>query len=411
MALTATRRNQLIDIINEDGVISDEIFAEIVEYSLSSSLAKSKKCSPEQLALLARDEQQDVRGSVMENPNTSPELIELLANDSELLVRIAIMANPNASVSMIEKAAQEAKEQGVYEDKDFSIAHYATYLDAKLLSNPNVPEYLRKEVIESRLGRQRLFSDISGIILDDLLLENLKKISHFNKRISQPLEYFMTRFDVPLSYLEAFYSTTNDLFFKTIVSKAAATNEFLTKVSRVNGRLTHLTHILTNPNASKELIVELWDHYIKTFGKKNVHRDMFILNIIKHPNTPTYILEELSSISHHLDSLVDNPNSSELVLTNVLGRLDKMYGIPSELIIEGLVARKELSMVHIVEYALQELKDPSHQMHVIEMRKSLLSNEDRYEEFVTYMEEVEDIHLRDMPKTWVIGLLKWGFDE
>jgi hypothetical protein len=75
----------------------------VTETSISNKcrIASDGNTSPETLAVLATDEDSDVRWRVAYNRNTPPETLELLAQDENSDVRWQVARNPNATEEIL----------------------------------------------------------------------------------------------------------------------------------------------------------------------------------------------------------------------------------------------------------------------------------------------------------------------
>ena len=78
-----------------------------LSYEEKIELALNKNTSQETLAILATDEDSDVRRGVAKNPNTPQETLKLLATDNSLYVRRRVAENPNTSQELLRLLATD----------------------------------------------------------------------------------------------------------------------------------------------------------------------------------------------------------------------------------------------------------------------------------------------------------------
>jgi hypothetical protein len=71
------------------------ILAKDENYYVRWNVARNPNTPPETLTILATDKEPDVRWYVSQNPNTPPETLTLLANDEDFYVRSCVARNPN----------------------------------------------------------------------------------------------------------------------------------------------------------------------------------------------------------------------------------------------------------------------------------------------------------------------------
>lgn len=225
------------------------------EYAIHAAVADNKNTPPEVLAKLSNDDQgASVRGNVARNPNTPVDILEKLADDKDYLVRSDVAHNENAPVELLKYLAT---------DSDGHVRN-------SVASNPNTPE----DVLRS------LATDTEGTVLMNLarnsnlpadLIETLSRNSNSYVRA-----YIASNPATPPEILRVLARDSDP--YADVKAKVAENPNTPLDVLESLIHDNQYDHVVKNPNATHEMLVEAYD-VAQKYEKKAMS-----YNIFRHPN-------------------------------------------------------------------------------------------------------------------------------
>lgn len=366
---------------------------------------------------------------IASSENTSPDILVELLDDSKELVRAAAAYNEKLPHRGIIKAAKDTfkvSEALVYNPNTPSdvlsdvwdklntgtnIEGNPTALSG-FLSHPNTPWHVRKSLTDN-IGLLKN-SDVSNIIIDDLVVGSLLEASH---SIQQK---FFLREDLPVEFLSALSSTEKFAGLGLVTNYSNTPLEVLELIVnniesklpdkiRPHYEISTLAEIAEHQNADTDLLVRIHNIALQSENDSlsKLHRVL-----VENPKTSSHVIEYYAGkYKYFNDFIIKSPSATRQALLNIVNQ--RIPRSPEGIDILKLVKHMEsicetnlLTTEDLFKIATKPGAKYEHQAKVV--RRFLLSSDANRKSLQDYLMETSNIDLKDIPLSWLPNIIGWG---
>ena len=270
--------------------------------------------SSEELKILSKSKDENIRQSVAENPNTDPETLEKLSKDEDYYVKLSVAGNKNCSIELLSSLAED--------------------------ENENIRSAVAKNINCSSDTLKKLAEDEDKYVVESAL-HNL-----FTKNENLISDYLDSDNEIVLMSIASFKKTNPEILKKLISSK----DENIIKA------------VIKNPNIEQAVIDSLYDS-LKNKGKVFESDDAFgsfmdtlVHSIATYSNNPKIITELSVHQSYEIrEALVLNPNTNLDILEKFLN--DDSPTVVIETVSQILNRDKPKEKLKALLVAITEIKE------------------------------------------------------
>ena len=254
--------------------------------------ASNPDTSSEELSILSKSKDENIRQSVAENPNTDQETLEKLSNDKDYYVKLSVASNKNCNTELLSSLAED-------ENENIRSA-VGKNINCSSDTLKKLAEDEDKNVVESAL--HNLFTKNENLISDYLDSENdtvLMSIASFNKTDPEILKKLISSDDKNIIKTVIKNPNVEQAIIDTLYESLKNKGEIFETDDAFGSFMDTLVYSIASYSSNPKIITELSTHQsyeIREALVLNPNTNLDLLEKFLNDDSPTVVIETVSQI-------------------------------------------------------------------------------------------------------------------